>query len=125
MKRCGIVLFALMTIGLSQASAGDIKGKVDGKAGSTVVVWVEGIRKPAVVKKRAAISQTGMRFSPSLLVVVAGQTVEMPNDDNVAHNVFSYSPAKKFNLGLYPKGESKTVTFDQPGLVDLFCSIHR
>jgi hypothetical protein len=66
-----------------------------------------------------------MRFFPSLLVVVSGQTVQMPNDDNVAHNVFSFSPSKKFNLGIYPKGEHKEVTFEQAGVVDIFCSIHQ
>jgi plastocyanin len=70
------------------------------------------------------ISQKDARFSPPFLVVTAGQTVSLANDDRIVHNVFSFSPPKRFDLGLYPAGESKTVTFDKPGPSDLFCSIH-
>jgi len=117
-----VIIFSLCTL---PAAAGDIKGKVGGKAGNTMVVWVEGVKRFQVPRNRPTISQSGTRFSPSVLVVVAGQTVDMPNDDNVAHNVFSYSPVKPFNLGIYPKGELRSVTFTRTGVVDLFCSIHR
>ena len=125
MKKVGFILGVVLFVCVSHALGGDIKGKVSGKPGAAVVVWVEGIKRFPVPHNRPTISQAGTRFSPALLVVVAGQTVEMPNDDNVAHNIFSYSPAKQFNLGIYPKGESRTVTFTKPGVVDLFCSIHR
>jgi hypothetical protein len=59
------------------------------------------------------------------MTVVAGQTVSFPNQDDVAHNVFSLSPSKKFKLGIYPKGDTREVTFEKPGVIDLFCSIHR
>jgi plastocyanin len=97
--------------------------KADEKRG--VVVWVEGITDVKVPDKKPTLSQKDGQFSPRLMVVVAGQTVEMPNDDNIAHNVFSMSATKKFNLGIYPKGESKEVTFEKPGVIDLFCSLHR
>jgi hypothetical protein len=61
---------------------------------------------------------------PSFLIVVAGQTVAMPNEDEVAHNVYSMSPAKQFDLGYYAKGDPKSVTFDRPGIVDVLCLIH-
>jgi len=48
----------------------------------------------------------------------------MPNDDDVVHNVYSFTGQNQFNLGLYAKGESRTVVFDQTGIVDVFCSIH-
>ena len=51
-------------------------------------------------------------------------TVEWPNDDDIFHNVFSISEAKEFDLGLYKHPESKRVTFDRPGRVDILCSIH-
>ena len=54
----------------------------------------------------------------------AGTTVRFPNGDNVQHNVFSYSKPKRFDLGRFPKGESKDVTFDQPGIVDVCCEVH-
>ena len=125
MKKLGFVLGVVLFLFASNTLAGDIKGKAGGKPGGAVVVWVEGIRRFQVPPNRPSISQAGTKFMPAVLVVVAGQTVEMPNDDNVAHNIFSYSPAKKFNLGIYPKGESRAVTFTKPGVIDLFCSIHR
>lgn len=71
------------------------------------------------------VAQQGATFSPHILPVVAGTTVEWPNDDDIFHNVFSVSEAKQFDLGLY-KGNppEKRVTFDKPGRVDVYCSIH-
>jgi plastocyanin len=71
------------------------------------------------------IAQEGAVFSPHVLPVMAGTTVEWPNNDRIYHNVFSMSDAKQFDLGLY-KGNppDKRVTFDKPGRVDVFCSIH-
>jgi plastocyanin len=73
------------------------------------------------------VSQKGAQFAPKLLVVTVGQSVDFLNDEDrlIEHNVFSNSPTKKFDLGLYRPGESKTVTFDKPGPVFLYCSIHR
>jgi plastocyanin len=70
------------------------------------------------------ISQKDARFSPAFLVIAAGQTVSLANDDRIVHNVFSYSPPKRFDLGLYPTGETRKVTIEKPGVTDLFCSIH-
>ena len=92
-----------------------IDGPVSGKpAGSNQVVRVETRR----------ISQRGAAFTPHVLPVVAGTTVEWPNNDDIFHNVFSMSDAKPFDLGLYKSPEVKRVTFDQAGRVDVFCSIH-
>jgi plastocyanin len=70
------------------------------------------------------LDQRGQRFIPRILAVVVGQTVEFRNSDNVFHNVFSYSPPKRFDLGRYPRGKSKRLTFQKPGLVQVFCDIH-
>ena len=72
----------------------------------------------------AEIRQQGARFTPSLLVVAQGQTVSFTNDDDLYHNVFSYSAVQKFDLGLYKSGLHKTVRFDRPGVVRTHCSIH-
>ena len=71
------------------------------------------------------VAQRGAAFSPHVLPVMVGTTVEWPNDDQICHNVFSMSDPKQFDLGLY-KGNppEKRVTFDQPGRVDVYCSIH-
>jgi len=69
------------------------------------------------------VVQKDATFSPHVLPVLAGTTVDWPNHDEIFHNAFSYSEAKSFDLGLY-KDKVKQVTFDKPGRVDVFCSIH-
>ena len=81
--------------------------------------------KPVQVVTTRRISQKGAMFSPHVLPVLLGTTVEWPNQDDIFHNVFSISDAKPFDLGLYKHPEVKSVTFDKPGRVDAFCSIHK
>lgn len=71
------------------------------------------------------MAQRDTIFQPDLLVVPVGTTVGFPNHDPFFHNVFSYSKPKRFDLGRYPRGETKNVTFDQPGGVSVFCEIHK
>lgn len=75
----------------------------------------------------AKVSQKGAKFAPALTIVSVGQTVDFINDEDgsIEHNVFSNAPPKKFDLGMYPPGQSRSVTFDKPGPVFLYCSIHR
>jgi len=68
--------------------------------------------------------QRDARFAPSFLAIAAGQSVVMENDDAIYHNVFSFSKPNAFDLGLYPAGESRTVTFRYAGVVRTYCSIH-
>lgn len=63
-------------------------------------------------------------FVPAALVVPVGTTVRFPNDDPFFHNVFSYSRTKRFDLGRYPRGVAKDVTFDAPGIVKVYCEVH-
>ncbi len=70
------------------------------------------------------VSQKRAVFSPHVLPVMVGTTVEWPNKDDIFHNVFSYSEARSFDLGLYKDSAGKAVNFDKPGQVDVFCSIH-
>ena len=81
--------------------------------------------KPVQVLTTRKINQKGAMFSPHVLPVVVGATVEWPNQDEILHNVFSISDAKPFDLGLYRHPEVKRITFDKPGRVDAFCSIHK
>jgi plastocyanin len=78
-------------------------------------------RSPSV---RPKLSQSSLMFRPLVLPVLVGTTVDFPNDDNLFHNVFSYSQPKEFDLGLYPQGETRTVKFDKPGIVKVYCDIH-
>ena len=68
--------------------------------------------------------QKNQDFVPHVLPVVKGTTVEFPNGDGIYHNVFSLSKAATFDLGRYPRGSSKSVTFTAPGIVKVFCHIH-
>jgi plastocyanin len=106
--------------------------KVDYTSWQDFVVYIEGpvgTNTPVVTNlisvSTKRIAQRGASFSPHVLPVEAGTTVEWPNDDNIYHNVFSMSDAKQFDLGLY-KGNppDKRVKFDKAGRVDVFCSIH-
>jgi len=56
--------------------------------------------------------------------VLVGTRVEFPNRDNLFHNVFSYSQPKEFDLGRYPRDDSRSVTFDRAGVVRVYCDIH-
>jgi plastocyanin len=92
-----------------------LEGKVGTNAAPTNIVKVTTTR----------VAQKGAVFTPHVLPVLAGTTVEWPNNDDIFHNVFSDSDAKKFDLDLY-KGNppEKRVTFDKAGKVDVYCSIH-
>jgi plastocyanin len=72
----------------------------------------------------AVLDQRDEAFQPYVLAVTVGSTVEFPNHDRTYHNVFSLSKAKRFDLGRYPRGQSKSVRFDRPGIVRVFCDIH-
>jgi plastocyanin len=72
----------------------------------------------------AAISQVDLSFQPDLVVVPVGSSVEFPNNDSVSHQIYSFSPAKRFQLPLYRGKPYPPVRFDQPGLVTLGCNIH-
>lgn len=70
------------------------------------------------------MAQENTSFVPNLLVVPVGARVTFPNRDAFFHNVFSFSPPRSFDLGRYPKGETRTVRFEEPGIVRIFCEIH-
>jgi hypothetical protein len=90
-----------------------------------VVVYVRGApyRGP-LPARRATMRQENETFVPRVLAITRGTTVEFPNDDPYFHNVFSLSGAATFNLGRYPSGRSRDVTFTKPGVVKVFCQIH-
>jgi plastocyanin len=71
-----------------------------------------------------ALNQRGIQFHPQVLAVQAGTTVDFPNRDNLYHNVFSYSSPNEFDLGRYPLNDSRSVRFDRPGVVRVYCDIH-
>jgi plastocyanin len=129
MKRSVGLLAVLVMAVSTMLHAGDVKGKVGGVSGSSVV-WVEAVagKTYPAADKHPIIDQKGLMFHPHVSVVQVGTTVEFLNSDNVAHNVFwtSISGNKKLghNLGTWPKGEKKPFKFDQPGVAPLLCNVH-
>lgn len=106
---------------------GDVTGKVtlsSGRAAKQAVVWIEGTGVRAKPVANALIDQRGKKFLPHVIAVPVGTTVSFPNDDYVYHNVFAEYDAKRFDLGMYPRGSTKRQRFDKAGLVALFCSVH-
>src|SRR5512132_3554431 len=73
---------------------------------------------------RPRLDQRNETFVPHVLPIVAGTTVDFPNNDRTYHNVFSLSKTRTFDLGRYAAGRSKSVRFDKPGIVRVFCEIH-
>lgn len=127
-----MLLLALAPLGL--ARAGEVRGRValgvEGAAldrAGPLVVYLEGVGGAlefALPKRALEIHQKDASFSPPFLAIAAGETVVMPNEDVIFHNVFSYSTPNDFDLGLYPRGDSRSKTFQYPGVVRIYCSIH-
>jgi plastocyanin len=90
------------------------------------VVYIETVKggEFSPPEKRARLDQQDMMFRPLVLPILVGTTVDFPNNDDLFHNVFSYSRPAEFDLGRYPKGSSKSVTFRNPGVVSVYCDIH-
>lgn len=89
-----------------------------------VVVYLEKPGAPPAASVTATIDQVGQRFDPEMVVVPAGSVVSFPNSDPIFHNVFSLSRTREFDLGFYPAGETRTVQFDEPGVVQVYCHLH-
>jgi plastocyanin len=79
---------------------------------------------PDIEPQRATLDQRNETFVPHVLAITVGTTVDFPNSDRIYHNVFSLSGAKRFDLGRYAAGRSRSVRFDRPGIVRVFCEIH-
>ncbi|HEX7807493.1 MAG TPA: hypothetical protein VF608_02170, partial [Thermoanaerobaculia bacterium] len=63
-------------------------------------------------------------FLPHVMAVPTGSTINFPNEDPIAHNLFSLTPGNTFDLGLYRKGAGKAHKFDAPGVVNVYCNVH-
>ena len=109
----------------SPPTGAEVQGKasIDGRATVNAVVWLEGGVKSKPMSG-ALVDQRDRKFIPHVSVVTIGTKVVFPNSDSVYHNVFAHYRAKRFDLGMYPKGAKKDVTFDKPGVVSIFCNVH-
>ena len=89
------------------------------------LVWLEPtgrtFKKPAGAFTMTTRSKA---FLPHVMAVPAGSSVNFPNEDPIAHNLFSLTPGNTFDLGLYRRGPGKTQKFETPGVVNIYCNIH-
>ncbi|MBI2838481.1 MAG: carboxypeptidase regulatory-like domain-containing protein [Acidobacteria bacterium] len=120
----------MLALSLGDGSwAATISGKVIARGirdNGDAVVYVETIpgRTFSPPKDPVILDQINLTFVPHVLPIVVGTTVAFPNSDEVRHNVFSPSAARRFNLGTYPRGVTRTVVFDKAGEVVLLCNVH-
>ena len=141
----------LMTGTAAPAAVGAIRGRVDVRVGPAsterrLEIGALGIAPPHVPpdrrqsvvyldpapraafdtreEPRRRMDQRNETFVPHVLAIVAGTTVDFPNNDRTYHNVFSLSRTQPFDLGRYGTGKSRPVRFDRPGIVRVFCEIH-
>jgi len=98
----------------------------DARALPGAVVTVRPLDAPGrhATPVRAVMDQVNRSFAPDVLVIPVGSTVEFPNSDSVSHQIYSFSPVKRFQLPLYRGKPYPPVHFDQPGVVTLGCNIH-
>jgi len=130
------LLIAMLALPLGAAT---LKGRVEliesgdpgrkpPKNSTGVVVWLEPepatSAAPPAPASIVTMRQTGKRFTPHVLAIQAGTTVDFPNDDPIFHNAFSSFDGQIFDIGLYPPGTSRQVVFRRPGVVRVFCNIH-
>jgi len=127
-----IVVLGLLPV-RSSAQGVNVTGRVTYYGGSTpqgaisAVVWLAPVGQSSadpVKPVDAVLRQKNKAFEPHLLVVTKGSTVQFPNLDPWFHNVFSLFNGKKFDLGLYEAGTTRTVHFDREGVSYIFCNIH-
>lgn len=119
----------LVTVPLPRPGVGDLGGRAirgvpDVRRG---LVYLDVAPRSAFDDRdpgRAVMDQRNETFAPRLLAVQTGTTVDFPNSDATFHNVFSLSRARRFDLGRYAAGKTKSVRFDRPGVVRVFCDIH-
>lgn len=91
---------------------------------SLTAMLLAALALPAQAGQEHVVSQKNKSFSVKKLTVKVGDSVKFVNDDNFAHNVFSLSPAKSFDLGSFGNGGFKSVVFDKPGKIEVECAVH-
>ncbi|MCG7401634.1 MULTISPECIES: methylamine utilization protein [Caballeronia] len=119
----------LLAFGATIAHAGSVRVQVVDQAGAPVpdaIVYALPVngKPPATKPTSAVIDQIKRRFVPMVSVVQTGASVAFPNKDNIEHDVYSFSPPKRFELNLYHGIPANPVVFDKPGLVVMGCNIH-
>ncbi len=115
------------------AGVGIVKGMItfDGKPTADAVVSVEGLSSAQIKAQVAtmkpqkkAMDQKDLKFHPTVVAIMVGDTVDFPNYDKTWHNVYSKDGANDFDLGLYPPGKTRSKKFDKAGVSRILCNVH-
>ena len=122
------LLSAIAMAWSATASAGTITGTVTvtrpaGVEAGPILVYVVGFSEPTT-EPDVEIRQVSKRFVPDLVGLTVGQSVTFPNGDPFLHNVFSPTETRRFDLGSYEKGQSRSRKFPDAGVIDVYCNIH-
>ncbi len=120
------LLYAANVSGSVELRDSRLESVVRGKDYSGVVVSLQSTGRPTVPvpEKHATMLQKNKMFTPHILPVLAGTVIDFPNADPIFHNAFSSYNGQVFDVGLYPPGTSRSVRFQRPGTVRVFCNIH-
>ena len=100
------------------------KGNRQAQDVGQAVIWLATVAPLPTAPVRAEIGTADKEFSPHVLVVPLGSTVSFPNHDPFNHNVFSLSEESPFDLGLYGRGEARSVRLDRAGIMRIYCNVH-
>lgn len=121
-----VLAFAALPAAARAATVDVVVSGPDGKPLADAVVFLEPREGRLPVRPMAGVEveQAGRQFSPAVTVVTVGTDVVFPNRDKVRHHVYSFSPAKTFELKLYAGTPANPVRFDKPGIAVLGCNIH-
>lgn len=131
----GLLIFSCSVVGFAgeggtlvgRVSVEKPGGKLEYLEAGQVIVYLDQVKSdiPAVLVKRDYTIRTLQKqFDPQLMVLPRGATVQFPNMDPIIHNVFSVSGGNRFDAGRYSKGEGKKHTFENSGLVRIYCNVH-
>jgi plastocyanin len=123
---CSVALAGLLGASAATAAGGSLRIELRDSTGAPLqdaVVTARG-PSPKASAQRAVIDQVDKEFVPFVSVVTVGTAVSFPNQDAIRHHVYSFSPAKQFELPLYKGTPAAPVVFDRPGVVTLGCNIH-
>ena len=124
---CSAIITIFLVVFSQKIQAADLNIDVLDTTGSPIenaVVYAEPDNKSSIPAANAIIEQRGKQFNPLVSVVQAGTDVTFPNFDSVRHHVYSFSPAKTFELKLYTGVPTSPIKFDKAGTVVLGCNIH-
>jgi plastocyanin len=136
LRATGRIAVLLAAVAGASATAAELRGRVELLSGGQplraseaveAVVYFRPAQRPtlAAPTEGAVLTTRRKQFLPRVLPIVAGSTVQFPNEDVILHNAFSSSPGNQFDTGAYGSGEGSRHTFATPGLVKVYCNVHQ